>query len=483
MSSGTETPVSDPAAPTAPERRTAMPADDTLPRLRDAVGGLMPRAREDLAQMVGFRSVHDAAQFPPAECQKMVDWLITAFTEVGLSDVAAHDTPDGSQAVCGHAAGPEGAPTVLLYFHHDVQPPLDDAAWTTPVWELTERDGRWYGRGAADCKGNIAMHLTALRALRALDDRGGLPVNVKIVGEGSEEQGTGGLEAFVPDHADLLAADAILVCDAGNFAVGEPSLTTSLRGLANVVVSVETLSSPMHSGMFGGAAPDALAALIAMLATLRDERGNTTVRDLDANRTWPGVDYPAEQFRTDANVLPGVDLLGDGRVSDMVWARPAVTVLGIDCPPVVGSSAAIQPAARARINLRVPPGMDAVQAQDALVAHLEAVAPWNAKVAVEREADGQPFSASHDGPAVAALSDAMQQVYGREVTQQGQGGSIPLCNVFKETFPDAEIMLLGVEEPLCLIHAPNESVDPSEIENMAVVESLFLRSYAAAPHR
>ena len=226
--------------------------------LRDKIKALMPQAKRDLAQMVAFRSVHDAAQFPPAECAGMVDWLLTAFTAAGLQDVRGYDTPDGSVAVCGHAAGPPGAPTVLLYFHHDVQPPLDDAAWTTPVWELTEVNGRWYGRGAADCKGNIAMHLTALRALA-----GELPVTIKIVGEGSEEQGTGGLEAFVPQNAELLSADAILVCDAGNFAVGAPSLTTSLRGLANVVVTVETLSSPMHSGMFGGAAPDALAALIA----------------------------------------------------------------------------------------------------------------------------------------------------------------------------------------------------------------------------
>ena len=448
-----------------------MPVDS----LRDRVRSLMPQAKDDLARMVSFRSVHAAAQQPPEECAKMVDWLLAAFTEVGLRDVQGYETPDGSTAVCGHAPGPPGAPTVLLYFHHDVQPPLDDAAWTTPVWELTERDGRWYGRGAADCKGNIATHLTALRALGS-----DLPVTVKIVGEGSEEQGTGGLEAFVPQHADLLAADAILVCDAGNFAVGVPSLTTSLRGLANVVVTVEALGSPMHSGMFGGAAPDALAALIHMLATLRDERGNTTVRGLDASQTWPGADYPADQFATDANVLPGVGLLGDGRVSDMVWARPAATVLGIDCPPVVGSSAAIQPRARARINLRVPPGMDAHAAQDALIAHLEAVAPWNVRVGCEREADGQPFTGSLNGPAFDAMAEAMRSVYGRDVTMQGQGGSIPLCNVFQQTFPDAEIMLIGVEEPLCLIHAPNESVAPSEIENMAVVEATFLQNYAGA---
>jgi len=442
--------------------------------LRQKIHDLMPRAREDLAQMVSFRSVHDPAQFPVDGCQAMVDYLVGAFTEAGLSDVRGYETPDGSQAVVGHKPGPPGAPTVLLYFHHDVQPPLDDAAWATPVWELTERNGRWYGRGAADCKGNIAMHLTALRALG--DD---LPVSIKIVGEGSEEQGTGGLEAFVPEHVDLLGADAILVADTGNFAVGVPSLTTSLRGIANVWVTVRTLSSAMHSGMFGGAAPDALAALIAMLATLRDEHGNTTVAGLDADQQWPGAEYPAVQFRQDANVLDGVDLLGSS-VANMVWARPAATVLGIDCPPVVGSSASIQPEARARINLRVPPGTNAKEAQDALIGHLRAVAPWHVELEFEREADGEPFTASLDGPGHEAMVTAMRDAYGRDMVTQGQGGSIPLCNVFADTFPQAEIMLIGVEEPLCLIHAPNESVDPTEIENMALVEALFLQRYAAA---
>jgi cysteinylglycine-S-conjugate dipeptidase len=445
--------------------------------LRAKVRDLMPQAKADLASMVSFKSVHDAKQFPPAECQAMVDFVVTRFAELGLRDVRGHDTPDGSKAICGHKPGPPGSPTVLLYFHHDVQPPLDNASWETPVWELTEKDGRWYGRGAADCKGNIATHLTALRALG--DD---LPVGIKIVGEGSEEQGTGGLEAFVPEHHHLLKADAIVVCDTGNFAVGVPSLTTSLRGLANVWLTVRTLSSAMHSGMFGGAAPDALAALIAMLATLRDEHGNTTIKGLDATQTWDGASYPPEQFRKDANVLPGVDLLG-GAVADMVWARPTATVLGIDCPPVIGSSGAIQPEARARINLRVPPGMNAKKAQTALIEHLASVAPWHVQVEFAREADGEPFVGALEGPGYESMTAAMRDAYGRDPVPQGQGGSIPLCNVFADTFPKAEIMLIGVEEPLCLIHAPNESVDPTEIENMALVEALFLQNYAAAAAR
>jgi cysteinylglycine-S-conjugate dipeptidase len=443
---------------------------------RERIQALMPRARRDLAELVSYRSVADPRQFPPAECAKAAQWVQDAFAEAGLTGVRQIETPDGSKAVYGSRPGPDGAPTVLLYAHYDVQPPLDDAAWHTPPFELTEKDGRWYGRGAADCKGNIVMHLTALRALA---DDGGVPVGLKLIVEGSEEQGTGGLERFVPTDPDLLRADAILVCDTGNARLGLPTVTTSLRGLANVVVTVSALSSQMHSGMFGGAAPDALAALIAMLATLRDARGNTTVRGLDNTQTWDGVPYDEARFRADANVLDGVSLLGDGTVADMLWARPALTVLGIDCPPVVGSSAAIQPTARARLNLRVPPGMDAEAAQRALSEHLSAVAPWGVRVEVEPEATGSPFRAATSGPAYTALAAAMRTAYGADMTSAGQGGSIPLCTVFQDTYPTAEVILMGVEEPLTLMHAPNESVAPSEIADMALVEALFLQSYGA----
>jgi acetylornithine deacetylase/succinyl-diaminopimelate desuccinylase-like protein len=440
--------------------------------LRARVRALMPRAKADLTELVAMKSVADARQFPPEECHRTAEWVAAAFRAEGLTDAGLHDTPDGSEVVVARRPAAPGKPTVMLYCHYDVQPPLGDAAWETPVWELTEKaDGRWYGRGAADCKGNIVMHLTALRALG--DELG---VGVTLVAEGSEEQGTGGLEEFVPGNADLLRADTLLICDSGNFAVGVPTFTETLRGNVNVVVTVSTLDGPMHSGMFGGPAPDALTALVHVLGTLHDENGNTTVHGLATDLTWPGVQYPAEQFRADAGVLSGVRLTGDGSVADMLWARPALTVLGIDVPPVVGSSAAIQPSVRARLNLRIPPGVEPDDALQALTKHLESAAPWQARVTVETEAVGSPFRAKTGGPGYTAMAAALRESYGREPTSQGQGGSIPLCNVFQETYPDAEIMLLGVEEPKCLIHAPNESVDPSEIEHMALAEALFLRA-------
>ncbi|MBF6257899.1 dipeptidase [Nocardia farcinica] len=443
--------------------------------LRARVAGLMGQAKQDLTQLVSFKSVADARQFPPQECEDAAQWVADACASVGLTDVGLHETPDGTKAVIAARPAPPGAPTVLLYCHYDVQPPLDEAAWRTPVWTLTEReDGRWYGRGAADCKGNIVMHLTALRALGP-----DLPVGVTLVSEGSEEQGTGGLEKFVVANPELLRADAIVIGDCGNFAPGVPTLTETLRGNVNVVVTVETLAGPMHSGMFGGAAPDAMTALVHLLATLHDADGNTTVAGLAADQGWDGVQYPPEQFRLDAGVLDGVELAGSGTVSQMLWARPALTILGIDAPPVVGSAAAVQAVARARLNLRIPPGVEPEDAHRALVAHLHAHVPLHARLTVDLEGLGAPFRSSTGGPARAAMEAALTAAYGRPTTTQGQGGSIPLCNVFAETYPAAEIMLLGVEEPSCLIHAPNESVDPAEIERMALAEALFLRDYAA----
>jgi len=443
--------------------------------IRSKVAGLMPAARDELAELVAMRSVADPRQFPPEECVRAAEWVRDAFIGAGIGQVELLETSDGSHAVVGHQPAPDGAPTVLLYCHYDVQPPGDEKLWHTDPFTLTERDGRWYGRGAADCKGNIVMHLLALRALGTP-----FPVGIRIVAEGSEEMGTGGLENLVEARPELFDADMILVVDTGNAAVGRPTVTTTLRGIANVVVHVETLAGEVHSGMFGGPAPDALAALVQMLATLRDADGNTVVDGLESDQKWTGVDYPEAQFRTDAGVLDGVGLAGSSSVADAVWARPALTILGIDCPPVVGSAAAISPRASARLNLRVPPGMDPQKAQDALAAHLENAAPWNARVTVEREAVGSPFRATTDGPGYAALGAAMEEAFGMELGTVGQGGSIPLCNVFSAVVPTAEIALIGVEEPRCLIHAPNESVDPSEIENLAVAEALFLQRFATA---
>ncbi|MDX3384305.1 dipeptidase [Streptomyces niveiscabiei] len=444
----------------------------------ETVASLMPRAKAELAELVAFRSVADFDQFPRSESEAAARWITDTLAAEGFQDVAVLDTPDGTQSVYGCLPGPEGARTVLLYAHYDVQPPLDEAAWASPPFELTERDGRWYARGAADCKGGLIMHLLALRALRA---NGGVPVHVKIIVEGSEEQGTGGLERYAEAHPELLAADTIVIGDAGNFRVGLPTVTTTLRGMTMLRVSVSTLGGNLHSGQFGGAAPDALAALIRVLDSLRADDGSTTVDGLTSDARWEGLQYDEKQFRQDAKVLDGVGLIGTGTVADRIWARPAVTVLGIDSPPVVGATPSVQAHARALVSLRVPPGTDAAEATKLLRAHLEAHTPWHARVEIEQVGQGQPFSADTTSPAYAAMAEAMAVAYpGEEMQYAGQGGSIPLCNTLAALYPRAEILLIGLSEPEAQIHAVNESVSPQELERLSVAEALFLRNYAAS---
>lgn len=442
----------------------------------ETVASLMPRAKAELSELVAFQSVADPAQFPKSECEAAAGWVADALTAEGFQDVALLDTPDGTQSVYGYLPGPAGAPTVLLYAHYDVQPPLDESAWLSPPFELTERNGRWYGRGTADCKGGLIMHLLALRALKA---DGGVPVGVKVVAEGSEEQGTGGLERYAEEHPELLVADAIVIGDAGNFRVGLPTVTATLRGMTMLRVTLNTLEGNLHSGQFGGAVPDALAAMIQLLASLRSEDGTTTVDGLAGDASWEGLQYPEEEFRRDAKVLDGVELIGAGTVADRIWARPAVTVIGIDCPPVVGATPSVQASARAQVSLRVPPGQDAVEATKLLIAHLESHAPWGARVTVEQVGQGQPFRADVTSPAYTSMAAAMRVAYpGEEMQTAGMGGSIPLCNTLAQLYPESEILLIGLSEPEAQIHAVNESVSPEELERLAVAEALFLRNYA-----
>ncbi|MFG2331591.1 dipeptidase [Streptomyces sp. NPDC048604] len=444
--------------------------------IAETVASLMPRAKTELAELVAFQSVADEAVAPRSECEAAANWVADALHAEEFQDVTLLDTPDGTQSVYGVLPGPAGAPTVLLYAHYDVQPQLDESAWISPAFELTERDGRWYGRGAADCKGGFIMHLLALRALKA---NGGVPVTVKVIVEGSEEQGTGGLERYAEAHPELLTADAIVIGDTGNFRVGLPTVTATLRGMTMVRVQIDTLEGNLHSGQFGGAAPDALAALIRVLDSLRAEDGSTVIDGLPSNAVWDGVQYPEEDFRKDARVLDGVRLPGEGTVADRIWARPAVTVVGIDCHPVAGATPSIPRTARAQISLRVPPGQDAGEATKLLFAHMEKNVPWNARVSFEQIGQGQPFRADISSPAYTSMAEAMRLAYpGEEMQASGMGGSIPLCNTLAALYPEAEILLIGLSEPEAQIHAVNESVSPQELERLSVAEAHFLLNYA-----
>ncbi|WP_079125364.1 M20/M25/M40 family metallo-hydrolase [Streptomyces lushanensis] len=440
----------------------------------------MPRARTELAELVAFRSVADPARLLTSECEAAAEWLAGTLRAEGFQDVALLDTSDGVRSVYGSLPGPPASPTVLLYAHYDVRSAPDESAWHTPPFTLTVRkNGRWYGRGAADCKGGIVMHLLALRALRA---GGALPVNVKLIVEGSQEQGTGGLERYARAHPDLLAADTVVIGDAGNVRAGLPTVTASLRGTVVARVTVEssgrgpsarTGSGPGPSGTGPAAVttdqPGATAALIRTLASLHDGEGNTVVDGLDGAGSWRGVPYPRKRFRADAKVLYGVDLPGSGTVADRLWARPSATVVGLDCPRAGSADGA-----RALVCLRIPPGTDPAGAAGLLVAHLESHTPWGARARVEIVGQEQPFSADTTTPAYTAMAEAMRQVYGQEMRVAGLGGSIPLRDTLADLSPRAEILLIGLGEPEARVHGPNESLDPRELERMSVTEALFL---------
>ena len=434
----------------------------------------MPRARADLATLVSYRSIANPELASRDGNSGAASFLEEALEALDLT-IQSRDMPDGTRTVIASASAPPDAPTALLYSHYDVQPQGDESAWLSDPWELTDRDGRWYARGSADSKGNIVAHLTALRALD-----GDLRCGIKVVLEGSEEWPSPGLETFVREAPDTLAADAMLIADCGSPAVDEPGLTTSLRGSVVMVVTVKTLESPVHSGSFGGAAPDALAALIRILDSLWDERGTATVGQPGMPRGWTGQALSESRFREDTGVVEGVDLVGDGPLADRIWLRSSTTVVGIDAPPVHGSLPAIPASARARIALRVPPGVTAKEAEEGLAAKIRQATPWNAVVEIVTQAATEPFAGSNHGTAFATFRDSVGAAYGREPTETGQGGAIPVCSAFSTAYPNAEMLLYGVEEPSSAIHSPNESVDPGEIERIALAECLFLMRYAGA---
>ena len=447
-------------------------AKPSADELRRRVTRGLPAARADLERLVRIPSVA-LDGFPAEPLAAAAEAVTEILRGAGMPDVRLLDVPGSPPAVFARRPAAPGAPTVLLYGHYDVQPAGVEADWTSPPFEPVERDGRLFGRGAADDKSGIVLHAAALRALG--DD---LRVGVNVLIEGAEETGRTGIEELVRARPDLAAADAIVIADAGNRAVGRPTLTTSLRGMAKILIEVRTLAGPIHSGVYGGPAPDALAALIGMLATLHDAVGNVAVKGLEAV-PYDGANYDEPAFRRDAGVLAGVALAGSGNIAEQLFSRPAITVIGIDAPAVEGAANVVAPRARAAVTVRVPPGLDPAVAREAVVRHLQAVAPWRAVLVFTNAGGGEGFAARTDGPAYAAAAQALQTAYGVPVSYYGMGGSIPLVAAFHAAAPAAEIILWGAEEPLSHIHGADESVDLAELERCIVAETLFLATLPA----
>jgi acetylornithine deacetylase/succinyl-diaminopimelate desuccinylase-like protein len=428
---------------------------------------VLPSVRRDLERLVRVPSV-SAAPAATSDLRASADLVATLFGDLGMADAEVVSVAGGQPAVLAHRPAPAGAPTVLLYAHHDVQPAGARADWNSDPFEPQERDGRLYGRGAADDKAGIALHLAALRVLGA-----DLRVGVTVLIEGEEEIGSPTLPAFLDQYHERLAAEVIVLADSINWRIGVPSLTTSLRGGVGVTVEVSTLDHAVHNGQYGGPVPDALTVLSRLIATLHDKQGDVAVAGLSRTSADP-LDLTEDQLRADAGVLDGVRLIGTGALTSRLWTSPAVSVTGIDAPPVDSAPMTLVPRARARLALRVGPADDAAMAGAALIAHLESHAPWGAKVTATAGRPVHPFAASTSGPAYAAARAAFAEAWGVAPVEIGLGGSIAFISSFVEAFPAAEILITGVEDPDTRAHGANESLHLADFERACLAEVLLL---------
>jgi acetylornithine deacetylase/succinyl-diaminopimelate desuccinylase-like protein len=431
----------------------------------------MPQLTEDLKELVS----HASCSFPgyPEEPVTAMRHAAMDLLKRYGAEVRELDLGEGKPAIYGELPGPEGAPTVLIYAHYDVQPAPVEAGWETDPWKAEVKDGRLYGRGAADDKSGVIIHAGSLGVFQ-----GDLPVNLRILIEGEEET-VSHIGPYVDAHPEMFRADTFVIADMGNPAAGVPALTTTLRGNVVCTVKVRSLQFPAHSGLFGGAAPDALLALIKILATLHDDAGDTIVPGL-AKFEWDGSEMDPDAFRTAAGMVDGAELIGSGTLGARLWSRPAASVIGIDAPTVKDAANVVLPEAAAKISMRVPPGADSEHELGLLMEHLKKVAPWGVEVEVEKVRVGYPFSARMDGPAVKAALAAMEAAFETEAGFMGSGGSIPLVARLQGVSPEAEVILWGAEDVArAKIHASNESVDLSEIEKMIVAQALTLQTLGA----
>jgi acetylornithine deacetylase/succinyl-diaminopimelate desuccinylase-like protein len=439
-----------------------------VPELRDAVEAALPAAREDLELLVRIPSIW-ADPGHAQDTERCADTVADLARDAGAQRVRIIRAEGGAPAVVAQWPAPPGQPTVLLYAHLDVQPTGGDEHWTSPPFEPTERDGRLYGRGAADDKAGVMTHLAVLRAYQ-----GRPPVGVTLFIEGEEESGSPTLRALLREHHGLLDADVIVIADAGNPSVDVPALTTSLRGLVDCTIEVSMLERPAHSGVFGGPAGDALTALCKALGSLHDDKGEVAVPGLTHGHSdAPDMDEAA--FRSAAGLLDGVELLGTGTIPERMWCKPSVAVLGIDAPRVSEVSNILVPRARAAVSMRIAPGDDVAGAQRALAEHLEAHVPWGAQVRVTPGGGvAEPFTLDGTGVAYDAARRAFSEAYGNAAVETGIGGSIPFIAEFARTFPGAAVLVTGVGDPDSRWHGIDESLHLEMFGRCVLAEALLL---------
>lgn len=451
-----------------------------------AVQDDLPRSLAQLGKLVRIPSVSwdgfDATRVAAsAEAIAELARETGVFEEVSIRSSEIGDSGVlGQPAVLATRAARNGAPTVLLYAHHDVQPQGAEEAWETPPFEPTVRGDRLYGRGAADDKAGVVSHFAAVRALREIagDDH---DLGLVLFIEGEEEFGSRSFPTFLREHHDALRADAIIVADSDNWDIDTPALTVGLRGNVTLTLTVSTLDHASHSGMLGGAVPDAMLAAVRLLSTLWAEDGSVAVPGL-TEHDGAVPEITEADLRRDSGLLDGVSPIGTGPILSRTWSKPAITVTGIDAPSVIDASNTLAPSVRVKISARIAPGQDAREAFAAIERHLRANAPFGAHLSLDDVDMGDPFLVDTSGWAVDLVKGAMTDAWGREPLETGIGGSIPFIADLVREFPEAQILVTGVEDPDSRAHSPNESLHLGLFKRAAQTEALFLLRALAHRH-
>lgn len=461
------------------------PSQDTIDTLRETVSGSRERLLGELSELVAIPGIAWES-FDPADLERSaeaVKGLLSElpFDSVDILRVQQGERP-GNPAVVARKAAAPGYPTILLYAHHDVQPPGKRELWNTEPFQAVEKDGRLWGRGAADDKAGVMAHVGALRAF--FEHAGDEPsLGVAVFIEGEEEAGSPGFEDFLREYRDRLAADVIVIADSSNWEVGVPALTTSLRGVVGGVVELSVLDHSVHSGIYGGPVLDAPTLLARLIATLHDDDdGAVAVAGL-LSEDDVDVDYEEERFRADAGVLDGVQLAGTGSIASRLWTKPALSVTGIDVTDVDTASNTIASTVRAKLSLRIAPGQNPQDAGEALRKHVEENAPFGAHVSFSVEEAGPSFRADTQAVSSQIALWAFEQAWGRPAVKSGMGGSIPFTATLTEAYPDAQILITGIEDPDTRAHSANESLHIGDFLHAVTAEALVLTALAEQGRR